>query len=77
MNLFPDLARIWITLLYFRRLNSPVKVHCPDCKGIAELADDFTFVKCSSCSFDMTYGEYVRYIAYRDARYKDILSDYK
>jgi hypothetical protein len=54
-----------------------VKVRCPDCKGIAELADDFTFVKCSSCSFDMTYGEYVKYIAYKDARYKDILSDYK
>jgi len=54
-----------------------MKVHCPDCKGIAELADDFTYVKCPSCSFDMTYGEYVKYIAYKDARYRDILSDYK
>jgi hypothetical protein len=25
----------------------------------------------------MTYGEYVKYIAYKDARYRDILSDYK
>lgn len=54
-----------------------MKVHCPDCKGIAELADDFSFVKCSSCDFDMTYGEYVKYIAYKDARYRDVLSDYK
>jgi hypothetical protein len=25
----------------------------------------------------MTYGEYVRYIGHKDARYRDILSDYK
>jgi hypothetical protein len=25
----------------------------------------------------MTYGEYVRYVAYKDKRYRDILSDYK
>jgi len=25
----------------------------------------------------MTYGEYVKYIAYKDARYRDVLSDYK
>jgi hypothetical protein len=54
-----------------------MKVHCPDCKGVAEMSDDFTFVKCSNCSFDMTYGEYVKYIAYKDARYRDILNDYK
>lgn len=54
-----------------------VHVRCPDCKEIAELADDFSFVKCPKCGFDMTYGEYVKYIAYRDARYRDILSDYK
>jgi endogenous inhibitor of DNA gyrase (YacG/DUF329 family) len=52
-------------------------VPCPDCKKIAELSDDFSFVRCPSCGFDMTYGEYVKYIAYRDARYKDILGDYK
>ena len=77
MNLFPEHAQIWITFLYFRRPSSHVKVRCPDCKGIAELADDFTSVKCSNCSFDMTYGEYVKYIAYKDARYRDILGDYK
>ncbi len=54
-----------------------MKVRCPDCRGIAELADDFSFVKCGNCSLDMTYGEYVKYIAYKDARYRDILSDYK
>jgi len=54
-----------------------MKVICPDCKKTADLADDFSFVKCSFCSLDMTYGEYVKYIAYKDARYSDILSDYK
>ncbi|AIF82740.1 hypothetical protein NTE_00660 [Candidatus Nitrososphaera evergladensis SR1] len=54
-----------------------MKVRCPDCKAIAELADDFSYVKCTECEFDMTYGEYVKYIAYKDARYRDILSDYK
>ena len=54
-----------------------MKIVCPDCKKNAELADDFSFVKCSFCSLDMTYGEYIKYIAYKDARYSDILSDYK
>jgi hypothetical protein len=65
------------TLLYFPGAKLHVKVRCPDCKEAAELADDFSFVKCSNCSFDMTYGEYVKYIAYKDSRYRDILSDYK
>jgi phage FluMu protein Com len=65
------------TLLYFLGSKWHMKVHCPDCKGVAELADDFSFVKCSNCSFEMTYGEYVKYIAYKDSRYSDILSDYK
>lgn len=65
------------TLLYFLGSKCHVKVRCPDCKEAAELADDFSFVKCSNCSFDMTYGEYVKYIAYKDSRYRDILSDYK
>ena len=65
------------TLLYFLGSKWHMKVHCPDCKGVAELADDFSFVRCSNCSFDMTYGEYVKYIAYKDSRYRDILSDYK
>jgi hypothetical protein len=52
-------------------------VPCPDCKKVAELADNFSYVKCPACGLDMTYGEYVKYIAYKDARYKDILGDYK
>lgn len=54
-----------------------MKIICPDCKKVAFLADDFTLVKCQHCSLEMSYGEYVRYIAYKDARYSDILSDYK
>ena len=54
-----------------------MKIVCPDYKKNADLADDFSFVKCSYCQLDMTYGEYVKYIAYKDARYSDILSDYK
>ena len=54
-----------------------MKIICPDCKKNADLADDFSSVRCKYCSLDMTYGEYVKYIAYKDARYSDILSDYK
>ncbi|HJU58473.1 MAG TPA: hypothetical protein VJ583_01885 [Nitrososphaeraceae archaeon] len=54
-----------------------MKIICPDCKKNADLADDFSSVRCSYCSLDMTYGEYVKYIAYKDTRYSDILSDYK
>jgi hypothetical protein len=56
--------------------NKNVKVRCPKCDEIAELGDDFSYVKCSHCSLDMTYGEYVKFIAYKDARYSDILGDY-
>ncbi len=53
-----------------------MKVKCPKCDDIAELGDDFSYVKCSKCSLDMTYGEYVKFIAYKDAIYSDILGDY-
>ncbi len=53
-----------------------MKIRCPKCNEIAELGDDFSYVKCSHCSLDMTYGEYVKFIAYKDARYSDILGDY-
>ena len=52
-----------------------MKVKCPRCEEIAELGDDFSYVKCSHCSLDMTYGEYVKFIAYKDTRYSDILGD--
>ena len=40
-----------------------MKIICPDCKKAAELADDFSFVKCSFCSLDMTYGEYLKLLS--------------
>lgn len=58
-------------------IKSNLKIKCPDCKEKAFLSDDFTFVKCDDCGYEMTYGEYVKYIAYKDPRYSDILSDYK
>lgn len=54
-----------------------MKIVCPDCKNAAFLADDFSIVKCDNCGFDKSYGEYVKYVAYKDKRYSDILSDYK
>jgi len=52
-------------------------VKCPQCDGIAELADNFTRVKCDKCLLDVSYGEYVKMIAYKDARYRDVLNDYR
>jgi ribosomal protein L37AE/L43A len=54
-----------------------MKIVCPDCKAAAKLSDDFAVVKCPKCSLDMTYGEYVRYVAYKDKRYRNIMNDYK
>ena len=54
-----------------------MKIKCPDCKRAADLSDDFSAVKCDNCGFDMTYGDYVKYVAYNDPRYSDILGDYK
>ena len=53
-----------------------MKIKCPKCKEAAELADDFSFVRCPHCSLDMTYGEYVRIIVQNDSTYSDILEDY-
>ena len=54
-----------------------MKVKCPGCDGIAELSDNFSFVRCEKCHLDLTYGEYVKYIGKKNPAYKDILSDYK
>ena len=53
-----------------------MKIRCPKCKKNAELTPDFSWVKCENCDFEMSYGEYVKYIAHTDARYSDILGDY-
>ena len=37
---------------------------------------DFTFVKCENCDLDMSYGEYILFIAQNDITYSDILGDY-
>ena len=53
-----------------------MKIKCPKCKKIAELSMDFSFVKCESCDLDMSYGEYVKFIAHNESTYSDILGDY-
>jgi hypothetical protein len=68
---------IYMFLVKFEHIVYHMKVKCPDCDGKAELADDFSFVRCDQCHLDMTYGEYVRYVGQKNPVYKDILSDYK
>ncbi len=53
-----------------------MKIKCPKCKKNADLSMDFSLVRCENCGMDMTYGEYVRYVAHADATYSDILGDY-
>ncbi|MFQ6025202.1 MAG: hypothetical protein ACE5JT_01635 [Nitrosopumilaceae archaeon] len=53
-----------------------MKIKCPKCKDVAELADDFSFVRCPHCSLDMSYGEYVRLVAHIESTYSDVLGDY-
>jgi ribosomal protein L37AE/L43A len=59
-----------------KHANIHVKIRCPKCKGSAELEADFSLVKCHDCDFEMTYGEYVKYVAHNDVTYSDILGDY-
>lgn len=37
---------------------------------------DFSLVRCTNCDLDMSYGEYVKFVAHHDAIYSDILGDY-
>jgi len=53
-----------------------VKIKCPKCKKAAELSMDFSFVKCETCDLDMSYGEYVKFVAHNETAYSDILGDY-
>ena len=50
-----------------------MKIKCPKCKEDAELTMDFSLVRCTSCDLDMTYGEYVKFVAHNETRYSDIL----
>ena len=56
--------------------NYDMKIKCPKCKEDAWLEPDFSYVKCERCNLDMSYGEYVRFVAHNEAKYSDILSDY-
>lgn len=53
-----------------------MKIKCPKCKKTAELSMDFSFVKCENCDLDMSYGEYVKFVAHNEPTYSDILGDY-
>ena len=53
-----------------------MKIKCPKCQDNAELSPDFSYVKCEKCDLDMSYGEYVRFVAHNEAKYSDILGDY-
>jgi ribosomal protein L37AE/L43A len=53
-----------------------MKIICPKCKEKAELTMDFSLVKCGSCDLEMSYGEYVKFVAHNEAKYSDILGDY-
>jgi len=53
-----------------------MKIKCPKCKENAELDPDFSLDTCTKCNLEISYGEYVRYIAHSDAKYSDILGDY-
>ncbi len=33
-------------------------------------------MECKKCGLDMSYGEYVRFVAHNEAKYSDILGDY-
>ena len=53
-----------------------MKIKCPKCRGNAELESDFSYVTCQKCNLEMSYGEYVKYVAHHDVTYSDILGDY-
>lgn len=53
-----------------------MKIKCPKCKQKAELSPDFSAVRCEHCDLDMSYGEYVKFVAHNDSKYSDILGDY-
>ena len=53
-----------------------MKIKCPKCNEDAELTMDFSLVKCGSCDLEMSYGEYVKFVAHNQSQYSDILGDY-
>jgi phage FluMu protein Com len=53
-----------------------MKIRCPKCKEAAELAPDYSSVRCEHCNLDVSYGEYVKFVSQNDSKYLDILGDY-
>jgi len=53
-----------------------MKIKCPKCSENAELSPDFSLIKCQKCDLEMSYGEYVRFVAHNEKTYSDILGDY-
>ncbi len=53
-----------------------MKIKCPKCKKSANHSSDFSLVRCERCNLEMSYGEYVKYLAHSDSTYSDILGDY-
>ena len=53
-----------------------MKIKCPKCSENAELSPDFSLIKCQKCDLEMSYGEYVRFVAHADSTYSDVLGDY-
>jgi len=53
-----------------------MKIICPKCKKGANLSPDFSMVRCEYCDLEMSYGEYVKFVAHNDLAYSDILGDY-
>ena len=59
-----------------QKLIKIMKLKCPKCDKNAELTPDFSLVKCQECNLEMSYGEYVRFVAHNEKTYSDILGDY-
>jgi len=59
-----------------QKLIKNMKIKCPKCSKDAELTPDFSLVKCEKCDLEMSYGEYVRFVAHNEKTYSDILGDY-
>ncbi len=53
-----------------------MKIKCPKCSKGAVLESDFSVVRCEHCKLDMSYGEYIKFVAHNVEKYSDILGDY-
>jgi len=53
-----------------------MKIKCPKCKDYAELTPDFSLVTCPNCNLEISYGEYIKFVAHSDSTYSDIRGDY-